>query len=596
MKRYILALDQGTSSSRAIVFDHDGRVVSAAQQEIAQIYPRPGWVEHDPEAIWESQLSVAHAALRQADSDAGNIAAIGVANQRETTIIWDRHTGQPIANAIVWQCRRTAPLCAALRAAGHEPLFRTRTGLVLDPYFSGTKIAWLLANVPGARRRAERGELAFGTVDTYLIWRLTGGTVHATDPSNASRTLLFNLHSGEWDDELLAVLEVPRAMLPEVRPSASDFGATDAALFGAPIRIRGVAGDQQAATFGQACFDKGLAKNTYGTGCFLLMNTGYDPVPSSHGLLTTIGWQLQPRGTESQPGGSSPFGPAGEAGLPPDPNVPGETASSATPATRAGDPHLVLGLPPNRPEAGHKAGGPPDFGTADALSARGPGRGGSTTSTQYAQQAAKYPGRDEPSVQTTFCLEGSVFIAGAAIQWLRDELRIIGSAGETQTLAEAVTATGGVYFVPAFVGLGAPYWDPRARGAIVGLTRGSNRAHIARAALEAIAYQTRDVLEAMAVDAGESLKALRVDGGASSNNWLMQFQADMLGTCVERPVVTETTALGAAYLAGLAAQYWHSLDEIAAQWRVERVFEPRMATDEREQLYAGWKSAVARVR
>jgi glycerol kinase len=500
MRSYILALDQGTTSSRAILFDHDGRVVSVAQQEFPQIYPRPGWVEHDPEAIWESQLTVARAALRKADSGAGNIAAIGVTNQRETTVVWDRHTGQPIANAIVWQCRRTAPLCAALREAGHEPLFKARTGLVLDAYFSGTKIAWLLDNVPGARRRAERGELAFGTVDTFLIWRLTAGKVHATDPSNASRTLLFNLQSGDWDEELLRVLDIPHTLLPEVRSSAGDFGVSEAALFGAPIPIRGAAGDQQAATFGQACFEKGLAKNTYGTGCFLLMNTGHEPVPSNNGLLTTIGWRLQAPTPESPP---------------------------------------------------------------------------------------------EPA---TFCLEGSVFIAGAAVQWLRDELRIIDSAGETEALAGSVRDTGGAYFVPAFVGLGAPYWDPRARGAIVGLTRGTNRAHIARAALEAIAYQTRDVLEAMAADAGRTLSALRVDGGASSNNWLMQFQADMLGTCVERPAITETTALGAAYLAGLAAQFWDGLDEIAAQWRVDRVFEPRMGTDEREQLYAGWKAAVERVR
>jgi len=500
MKRYILALDQGTTSSRAIVFDHDGRVVSVAQQEFPQIYPQPGWVEHDPEAIWDSQLSVARSALNKAGCSAGEIVAIGVANQRETTIVWDRRTGRTIANAIVWQCRRTAPLCAALRSAGHEPLFRARTGLVLDAYFSGTKIAWLLDNVPDARRRAERGELAFGTVDTFLIWRLTGGSVHATDPSNASRTLLFNLQRGEWDSELLAVLNIPRALLPEVRSSASDFGATDEGFFGAPIPIRAAAGDQQAATFGQACFDPGMAKNTYGTGCFLLMNTGQAAVTSHNGLLTTIGWTLQ------------------------------------------------------------------------------------------------LAGREQPPTPTTYCLEGSVFIGGAAVQWLRDELRIIASAYETEALAGSVADTGGVYFVPAFVGLGAPYWDPRARGAIVGLTRGTNRAHITRATLEAIAYQTRDVLEAMAADAGGKLTALRVDGGASRNNWLMQFQADMLGTRVERPAITETTALGAAYLAGLAAQFWSGLDEIAAQWRAERAFEPHMSADERAQRYAGWKVAVERTK
>ena len=498
MKRYILALDQGTTSSRAIVFDHDGQVAGAAQQEFPQIYPQPGWVEHDPEAIRDSQLSVARAALHKAGCSAGEIAAIGVANQRETTIIWDRRTGQPIANAIVWQCRRSAPLCDALRSAGHAPLFRARTGLVLDAYFSGTKIAWLLDNVPDARERAERGELAFGTVDTFLIWRLTGGSVHATDPSNASRTLLFNLQNGEWDEVLLNLLNIPRALLPEVRPSASDFGATDAGLFGAPIPIRGVAGDQQAATFGQACFEPGMAKNTYGTGCFLLMNTGQAAVESRNGLLTTVGWRLQ------------------------------STADERSPAP------------------------------------------------------------------TTYCLEGSVFIGGAAVQWLRDELHIIESAHETEALARSVADTGGVYFVPAFVGLGAPYWDPHARGAIVGLTRGSNRAHITRATLEAIAYQTRDVLEAMTADAGGALKAVRVDGGAARNNWLMQFQADMLGKRVERPAITETTALGAAYLAGLSAHFWAGQDEIAAQWRAERVFEPRMGAVERAQLYAGWKTAVAR--
>jgi glycerol kinase len=493
MTQYILSLDQGTTSSRAIVFDRDGRPLAAAQQEFPQIYPQPGWVEHDPEAIWTSQLHVAQEALRKAGLAARDIAAIGVTNQRETTVIWERATGRPIANAIVWQCRRTAPMCDDLRAAGRASLFRERTGLVLDAYFSGTKIAWLLRNVPGARERAARGELAFGTVDSFLIWRLTGGRVHATDPSNASRTLLYNIHRGEWDDDLLAVLDIPRAMLPSVHPSSGDFGATDPALFGAPIAIRGVAGDQQAATFGQACFDAGQAKNTYGTGCFMLLNTGTRAVESRNGLLTTIGWSL----------------------------------ASA------------------------------------------------------------------PSV-AIYCLEGSVFIAGAAVQWLRDELKIIARAGDTQALAESVPDTGGVYFVPAFVGLGAPYWDAQARGALVGLTRGSGRAHIARAALEAIAYQSRDVLEAMESDAGAPLRSLRVDGGAAANDWLMQFQADILGVPVVRPQVLETTALGAAYLAGLAVGLWKSRQEIAAQWRMQRRFEPRMARAEAEARLSRWHEAVSR--
>ena len=498
MAQFILSLDQGTTSSRAIVFDHDGHVVSVAQQEFPQIYPRPGWVEHDPEAIWQSQLSTARWAMEKANAGAADIAAIGVTNQRETTLVWDRKTGEPIANAIVWQCRRTADICETLRSAGHEALFLQQTGLVLDAYFSGTKIQWLLDHVPGARARAEAGELAFGTIDTFLIWRLTGGKVHATDPSNASRTLIFNIQRGQWDEHLLAILRIPPALLPEVRASSSSFGQSVAEWFGAPIPICGVAGDQQAATFGQACFREGLAKNTYGTGCFMLLNTGRKPVLSRNGLLTTVGWQLSGGGI-----------------------------------------------------------------TSDA---------------------------------TTYCLEGSVFIAGAAVQWLRDELKIIAHAHESEALARSVDDTAGVYFVPAFVGLGAPYWDQHARGAIVGLTRGSNRAHLARAALEAIAYQSRDVLEAMQSDAGHALKALRVDGGAALNDWLMQFQADMLGVPVERPVVTETTALGAAYLAGLAVGYWHDQQEIEAQWRAGKVFEPRMRESERARLYDGWKQAVARVR
>lgn len=490
MTRYLLALDQGTTSSRAIVFDDGGRIVATAQREFPQIYPQPGWVEHDPAEIWASQLNVAQEALIRADLHARDLAAIGITNQRETTILWDRQTGQPIYHAIVWQCRRTASLCDELRARGLAETIRRKTGLVVDAYFSGTKIAWLLDHVPGARARAERGELAFGTVDTFLIWRLTGGRVHATDYSNASRTMIFNIHTGDWDDDLLRELRIPRAVLPEVRPSSGSFGESDAVILGAPVPIAGVAGDQQAAAFGQACFAPGMAKNTYGTGCFMLLNTGEQAAPSSSGLLTTIAWQIGGR--------------------------------------------------------------------------------------------------------ITYALEGSIFIAGAAIQWLRDGLGIIARAAETETLAASVTDAGGVYFVPAFVGLGAPYWDPYARGAILGLTRGTTRAHLARAALEAICYQTRDVAAAMTADAGAPLRALRVDGGAVANNLLCQLQADILGTPVQRPMVTETTALGAAYLAGLATGVWGSQEEIAAQWREDRTFSPRMSAEERDRLYAGWQKAVRR--
>ena len=490
MTRYLLALDQGTTSSRAIVFDDGGRIVAAAQREFPQIYPQPGWVEHDPAEIWASQLNVAQEALIRANLHARDLTAIGITNQRETTILWDRQTGQPVHNAIVWQCRRTASLCDELRTRGLAETIRQKTGLVVDAYFSGTKIAWLLDHVPGARARAERGELAFGTVDTFLIWRLTGGRVHATDYSNASRTMIFNIHTGDWDDDLLRELRIPRAVLPDVRASAGSFGESDAAILGAPVPIAGVAGDQQAAAFGQACFAPGMAKNTYGTGCFMLLNTGERAAPSSSGLLTTIAWQIGGR--------------------------------------------------------------------------------------------------------ITYALEGSIFIAGAAIQWLRDGLGIIARAAETETLAASVADAGGVYFVPAFVGLGAPYWDPYARGAILGLTRGTTRAHLARAALEAICYQTRDVAAAMTADAGAPLRALRVDGGAVANNLLCQLQADILGTPVQRPMVTETTALGAAYLAGLATGVWGSQEEIAAQWREDRTFSPRMPAKERDRLYAGWQKAVRR--
>jgi glycerol kinase len=487
MANYILALDQGTTSSRAILFDRAGQIVRSAQREFPQIYPQPGWVEHNPEDIWNSQFSVAQETIQGIEPS--QIAAVGITNQRETTIIWDRKTGEPIANAIVWQCRRTAPMCEALKREGFDARIKAITGLVTDAYFSGTKVAWLLDNVPGTRERAERGELAFGTVDSFLVWRLTGGRVHITDVSNASRTLLYNIHHGDWSDEILQRLNIPRALLPQVVPSSEVYGETH--LLGGSIAIAGIAGDQQAATFGQACYQPGLAKNTYGTGCFMLMNTGAQAVTSKHNLLTTVGWKIE-----------------------------------------NGD-------------------------------------------VQYA-------------------LEGSVFIAGAAVQWLRDELGFIRDAAESETLAASVPDTGGVYVVPAFVGLGAPYWDQFARGAILGLTRGSGRAQIVRATLESIAYQTRDVVDAMQADSGLALQTLRVDGGMVRNNFLMQFQADVLGVPVERPAVTETTALGAAYLAGLATNFWHSQNEIAQQWRVERRFDPQMPQAQRDTLYAGWQRAVER--
>ncbi|ADU51747.1 glycerol kinase [Thermaerobacter marianensis DSM 12885] len=492
MARYVLALDQGTTSSRAILFDRQGSVVAVRNQEFRQIYPRPGWVEHDPLDIWDSQIAVAKAVLKEAGASYADVAAIGVTNQRETTIVWDRATGEPVHNAIVWQDRRTADLCTELKRRGREALFREKTGLVVDPYFSGTKIAWLLDNVPGLRERAQRGEVLFGTVDTWLVWKLTGGRVHVTDYSNASRTLIFNIHTLDWDDELLQELNIPRAMLPEVRPSSQVYGETDPALLGGAIPIAGIAGDQQAALFGQACFRPGMAKNTYGTGAFVLMNTGHRPARSEHGLITTVAWGVDGK-------------------------------------------------------------------------------------VEYA-------------------LEGSIFIAGAVVQWLRDELKIIEKAADTEPLARSVEDTGGVYLVPAFAGLGAPYWDPYARGTIVGITRGTGRAHLARAALESIAYQTRDVLSAMEADSGLTLSALRVDGGAVVNNFLMQFQADLLGVPVDRPVVNETTALGAAYLAGLAVGFWKNREEIEQFWQRDRRFEPAMPEETRERLYAGWKRAVERAK
>ncbi len=490
MTQFVLALDQGTTSSRAIVFDRTGKAVSTAQQEFPQIFPGPGHVEHDPEASWATQLQTAKDALSKAGLTAADIAAIGVTNQRETTVLWDKATGKPIANAIVWQSRVTAPICDRLKADGHEPTFRKKTGLVVDAYFSGTKIKHLLDSHDGLRARAARGEVLFGTIDTFLIWRLTGGKVHVTDVSNASRTLLFNIHTLQWDDELLKLLDVPRAMLPEVKSSSEVYGHTDSSLFGAAIPIAGDAGDQQAALFGQACFEAGSAKNTYGTGCFMLLNTGAKAVPSEKGLLTTVAWKI----------------------------------------------------------------------------------GG----------------------KTTYALEGSVFVAGAAVQWLRDGLKAIQSSADVERLMGEVSDTDGVYLVPAFVGLGAPYWDPRARGVIIGLTRNTQMAHIARAAVDAMAYQTRDVLEVMQVESSLPLTTLKVDGGAAANATLLQFQADLLNVTVRRPVVAETTALGAAYLAGLAVGYWKSMDDVAANWALDREFRPAMPKAQSEKLYTGWKRAVGR--
>ncbi len=486
----ILALDQGTTSSRAIVFDQNGRVVTSAQEEFPQWFPRPGWVEHDPSEIWESQLRVAAEALQQACAAGGEVVAIGITNQRETTLLWDRKTGEPVAKAIVWQDRRTAGMCEQLISDGHAPLFLRKTGLVIDPYFSGTKLKWLLDHVDGARARAEKGELAFGTVDSWLVWKLTEGRVHVTDPSNAGRTLLFNIHTGDWDDELISILGIPRSTLPQLVASSGVCGEAGPGTELRGLPIGGIAGDQHAALFGQACFEAGMAKNTYGTGCFLLMATGDRPQESKNKLLTTIAWRVDGR-------------------------------------------------------------------------------------TEYA-------------------LEGSIFIGGAAVQWLRDGLGIIRHSRDVETLADTVPDNGGVYFVPAFSGLGAPHWDPYARGTLVGITRGSTAGHIARATLEAIALQSCDVLDAMHRDSGIELQELRVDGGACVNNLLMQFQADVLQVPVVRPVVTETTALGAAYLAGLAVSLWKTRAEIANQWSEDRRFEPRRNGEEVAALREDWRRAVER--
>jgi glycerol kinase len=492
MTHYILAFDQGTTSSRAIVFDRRGEILSLAQKEFQQIFPQPGWVEHDADEIWSSQVGVANEALARIGLEARDIAAIGITNQRETTIVWDKKTGRPIYNAIVWQDRRTADLADALKTAGHESLFQHKTGLVIDAYFSATKLKWLLDQVPGARERAERGELAFGTVESWLVWKLTHGALHITDVTNACRTMLYNIHTHTWDDELLNLLDIPRSLLPDVRSSSEIYGHTAAGLFGTQIAIASIAGDQQAATFGQACLEVGMAKNTYGTGCFMLLNTGAEAIASYHKLLTTVAWRVKGR--------------------------------------------------------------------------------------------------------TDYALEGSVFVAGAVVQWLRDGLGIIKRSEEVEALAHSVSDNGGVYFVPAFVGLGAPYWDSYARGTMVGLSRGSTAAHIARAALESIAYQTADVIDAMHQDSNLPLSELRVDGGAARNDLLMQFQADVLGVPVVRPKITETTALGAAYLAGLAVGYWSSEQEITQLWQMDKRFEPTMSTDHRETLRQSWQRAVSQTR
>jgi glycerol kinase len=488
MTQYILALDQGTTSSRAIIFDKQGSIVSIAQKEFKQYFPKPGWVEHDANEIWSTQLGVATEAILKAGLGVENIAAIGITNQRETTVVWDRNTGKPIYNAIVWQDRRTAPICDELKAKGLDNLIKQKTGLVIDAYFSGTKVKWILDNVPGARDKANNGELAFGTIDSWLLWNLTKGQVHATDVSNASRTMLCNIHTTQWDGELQEMLDIPGNMLPQIRSSSEVYGSTQNILSAVNIPIAGIAGDQQAALFGQMCTQPGMVKNTYGTGCFMLMNTGEKPVYSDNNLLTTIAWK-------------------------------------------------VNGI------------------------------------TQYA-------------------LEGSVFIAGAVVQWLRDGLGIIRHSSEVEALAAKVNSTDGVYMVPAFTGLGAPHWNPDARGAMFGITRGTTASHIARAALESIAYQTMDVLKAMEADSGIAIKELRVDGGATANDLMMQFQSDILNTQVLRPTVTETTALGAAYLAGLAVGYWKNVEEIQSQWQINKRFEPQMNQEDRSTLTNGWKKAV----
>lgn len=488
MEKYVMALDAGTTSNRCILFNEKGEMCSVAQKEFTQYFPKPGWVEHDANEIWSSQLGVAVEAMNKIGATADDIAAIGITNQRETAIVWDKNTGEPVYHAIVWQCRRTAEYCDSLKDKGLTNIFRAKTGLIIDAYFSGTKVKWILDNVEGARERAERGELLFGTVETWLIWKLTKGKVHITDYSNASRTLMFNINNLEWDQEILEELDVPESMLPEVKPSSCVYGETDPAFFGGAIKIAGAAGDQQAALFGQTCYSAGEAKNTYGTGCFLLMNTGEKPVFSNNGLVTTIAWGIDGK--------------------------------------------------------------------------------------------------------VNYALEGSIFVAGAAIQWLRDELRIIDSAADSEYMAKKVKDTNGCYVVPAFTGLGAPHWDAYARGTIVGITRGVNKYHIIRATLDSLAYQVNDVLQAMEADSGISLKALKVDGGASANDFLMQTQADIIDAPVNRPQCVETTAMGAAYLAGIAVGYWSSKEDVIKNWSIDKVFEPAISPNERESRVKGWNKAV----
>lgn len=488
MAKYVMALDAGTTSNRCILFNEKGEMCSVAQKEFTQYFPKPGWVEHNANEIWSSQLSVAVEAMAQIGATAEDIAAIGITNQRETTIVWDKETGEPVYNAIVWQCRRTSEYCDSLKAKGLTDKFREKTGLVIDAYFSGTKLKWILDNVPGVRERAEKGELLFGTVETWLIWKLTKGAVHVTDYSNASRTMLFNINTLQWDDEILAELNIPKCMLPEAKPSSCVYGSSDPSYFGGSIKIGGAAGDQQSALFGQTCFNPGEAKNTYGTGCFMLMNTGEKPVFSKNGLVTTIAWGLDGK--------------------------------------------------------------------------------------------------------VNYALEGSIFVAGASIQWLRDEMRLIDSAPDSEYMAKKVKDTNGCYVVPAFTGLGAPHWDQYARGTIVGITRGVNKYHIIRATLESLAYQTNDVLQAMQADSGIELEALKVDGGASANNLLMQIQSDIIQAPVHRPKCVETTAMGAAYLAGLAVGYWASKEDVIKNWAIDRVFAPEIEAEEREKKVKGWNKAV----
>ncbi len=492
MGKYILALDQGTTSSRCIIYDKKGNMISVAQKEFTQIYPKDGWVEHDAMEIWSTQMGVAQEALLKVNCTYKDIEAIGITNQRETTVVWDKETGEPVYNAIVWQCRRTAEYCDSLIAEGHSDMIRNKTGLLIDAYFSGTKLKWILDNVEGARQKAEAGKLLFGTIETWLIWKMTEGKVHVTDYSNASRTMMFNINTLQWDDEILTLLDIPEAMLPEAKPSSCVYGETAATIFGGPIKIAGAAGDQQAALFGQTCYEPGEGKNTYGTGCFLLMNTGETPVFSKNGLVTTIAWGLDGK--------------------------------------------------------------------------------------------------------VNYALEGSVFVCGAAIQWLRDEINIMEKSSDSEKMALAVEDSCGLYVVPAFVGLGAPYWDPYARGAVLGITRGANKNHLVRATLESLAYQTNDLIQAMTDDLGKELVSLKVDGGACANNFLMQFQSDVLDCKVERPVCIETTSLGAAYLAGLAVGYWKDKEDVRQNWQIDRTFNPDMEAEKRQTMLEGWEKAVERTR